>query len=415
MKCPWVAWTAIVLGIALRLLFAVAPGKAVAAPWSGISDAPAYVLLAHNVANGMGLSYCGMPDAIRPPVYPILLAGLIRGFGDGFVITARLIQLLAGILTAYLCYATAKRFWGDQGALIAGAAALLTPTLLYLTGEIMTESFAALVAASFLCLLLKQMDSPRMLVWVCIGVLVGLGTLLRFNFAVLGIVALCSAWQIQGTWKGLRSAAVITLAASITIAPWVVRNLKEFHGHVLLSSQTGYNMVQGLITPEGRALPGDSGKLIRAEGWVQGQIETNDISRLSYPDEGALNLNTTRIAMGIWRHAGIAAVPVVVKKIGYFWLETDQFASFSGRGALVRSLGVIVWWLMLGCAFMGWLLLRERNAPAASVLLIYAAVVTLFHVPFVMNTRLGAPFMAPLVCVLVPGGPLLRQAVRSKT
>ena len=198
MKFRRMVWVAIVLGIVARLFFAIAPGKAITARWSGVSDAPAYVLLAHNVASGMGLSYCGMPAAIRPPLYPLLLAGLIAGFGNGFVIVVRILQFLGGLLTAYLCYATGKGLWGDRGALLAGAAALLMPTLVYLAGEIMTESFAALVVAAFLFLLLKQLDSPRMWGWVFIGVLVGLGTLIRFNLAVLGIVAVCAAWWTQG-------------------------------------------------------------------------------------------------------------------------------------------------------------------------------------------------------------------------
>lgn len=70
-------WTAIVIGVLARLFFAIVPGKAISAPWSGVSDAPAYALLAHNVAAGRGFTYCGMADAIRPPLYPLLLALLI--------------------------------------------------------------------------------------------------------------------------------------------------------------------------------------------------------------------------------------------------------------------------------------------------------------------------------------------------
>ncbi|MGO8791384.1 MAG: ArnT family glycosyltransferase [Terriglobia bacterium] len=415
MKWRWVAWVAIVLGTVTRLFFAIAPGKAIAARWSGVSDAPAYVLLAHNVARGMGLSYCGMPAAIRPPLYPLFLAALIVAFGNGFIVAARILQFFAGLLTAYLCYATAKRLWGDCGALLAGAAALLMPTLVYLAGEIMTEPFAALVVAGFLFLLLQQLDSPRLSGWVLIGVLVGLGTLIRFNLAVLGIVAVCVAWRTQGTRKGFGAAALTTLAAAVMIAPWVTRNLREFHGKVILGSQTGFNMVQGLITPEGRALPGDSKRLICAEGWKESDIETSDaLRRHLYPDEGTLNSNTTRIALRMWRSAGIKAAPVIFKKFGYFWLETDQLLSFAGRGVLVRRLGVAVWWAVLGCAIGGWLLLKGSNAAAARALLLYAALVTLLHVPFVMNTRLGAPFLAPLACVLFPGGPILRKAIQEE-
>ena len=244
------------LGVLARLFFAFAAGKAITAPWSGVSDAPTYVLLARNIAGGSGFTFCGMADAIRPPLYPLILALLIWCFGPWFTVAVRVLQLLAGLLTAYLGYATARKLWGDGGALMAGTAVLLLPTLVYLTGEIMTESFAALVVAGLLYLLVKQLDSARLAGWVPIGVLIGLGTLVRFNFAVLGIVTVLLAWHWQGTRLGLRAAMITIAAAGITISPWVVRNLREFHGHVLLSSQTGYNMVQGLLTPEGRASSG---------------------------------------------------------------------------------------------------------------------------------------------------------------
>ena len=100
MKLRWTVWSAIVLGVGARLLFALAPGRAITAPWSGGSDGPAYVLLARNVASGRGFSYAGMPDAIRPPIYPLILAGLIVGFGRNFAIAVRILQLLAGLLTS---------------------------------------------------------------------------------------------------------------------------------------------------------------------------------------------------------------------------------------------------------------------------------------------------------------------------
>lgn len=394
----------IVLGVLARLFFALAPGNSIAAPWSGVSDAPAYVLLAHNVASGKGLTYCGMADAIRPPLYPLILSLLITVFRSSFAIAARVLQLAAGFLTAFLCYVIARRIWREELAVLAGVAALFVPTLVYLTGELMTETSATLVVAGFLYVLLAQSDKYRLRGWVAIGMLVGVATLIRFNLAVLGIVAVCVVWKIYSPGLALRAALVTTLAAGLTIAPWVVRNALQFHGQVLLSSQTGYNMVQGLLAPQGRALPGDRERLIRAEGWEQAQIETNNPTRLAYPDEGDLNANTTKVAARIWRTAGISALTVVLRKLSYFWLETDQLTWYPGRGHWVRMAGVFVWWLMLGCAVAGWFLVRKENNPLAPFVLFYASIVTIFHVPFVMNTRLGTPLLAPLACILLPGG-----------
>jgi hypothetical protein len=48
----------------------------------------------------------------------------------------------------------------------------------------------------------------------------------------------------------------------------------------------------------------------------------------------------------------------------------------------------------------GWLKLRLRNADAARLFLSYAVVVTLIHLPFVMNTRIRAPLIEPALAIL---------------
>src|ERR1700691_3359311 len=68
----------IVTAIFLRLLVVVLAGNRINAPWGGIGDAPAYVLLAHNIADGRGYGYAGHPTAYRAPGYVLMLTGLIK-------------------------------------------------------------------------------------------------------------------------------------------------------------------------------------------------------------------------------------------------------------------------------------------------------------------------------------------------
>jgi hypothetical protein len=74
--------------------------------------------------------------------------------------------------------------------------------------------------------------------------------------------------------------------------------------------------------------------------------------------------------------------------------------SFSARTRIERLAGVILYWITLALALTGWFQLRSRNMQLARIFAFYAALVTVAHLPFVMNTRLRMPFIDPLLAVL---------------
>jgi hypothetical protein len=76
-----------------------------------------------------------------------------------------------------------------------------------------------------------------------------------------------------------------SLVLLLAIAPCLIRNQIAFQGQVLYSTLGGHDAVEGVLTPQGRALPGDNEKIKGAEGWILSDIETNDPSRLHFPPE----------------------------------------------------------------------------------------------------------------------------------
>src|SRR5262249_23270192 len=90
------------------------------------------------------------------------------------------------------------------------------------------------------------------------------------------------------------------------------------------------------------------------------------------------------------------------RKVGYFWLSTDQLMSvrgFSRTGRLLRLAGVILYWLSLAAAAGGLWKLQRVDAPLARTLVLYAIVATGLHLLFSMHTRLRVPLIDPLICV----------------
>ena len=402
----------IVMGVLLRLLIVVFAGNRINAPWGGTGDAPAYFLLAQNVASGKGYAYAGHPTAYRPPAYVLLLAGLIKFFPDHSLAAMRGLQFLMGLSVAVLCARVAGRFWGGSGERTTLLIALFFPTLVIMTGEILTEATATLMSAAFLYLLVRFWEEPRWFHLVAVAIVIGMAALVRFNMALFGFVALAAIFLRKGGLPKWSAAIVTTALSLLVVSPWMIRNLVVFHGSssALLTTQSGNDVVTGLLAPQGRALPGDAERIRAAVGWVIPQeLETNDPSRNLMPEEPALNRQAWTAGLRLWRAAGWRLIPITAGKVSYFWLSTDQLfwtATFRPWVRAARAAGVVVYWMLLILAMAGWYRLRIRDPKMATLLLFYAVLVTILHMPFNMNTRYRMPFMDPLIAVLAGGAAL---------
>ncbi|MGH9685950.1 MAG: ArnT family glycosyltransferase [Candidatus Acidiferrales bacterium] len=394
-------------GILTRLLVVLLADNRLNPPWGGLGDAPAYFLLAHNIATGKGYAYAGFATAYRPPIYPLLLAGGIKVFDSHAFEAVRLVQFLMGLAVVYLCASVAGNLFGKDEKRAALVLALFFPTLVIMTGDILTEATATLISALFLYLFVRFFQRPSWAILAGLSVCVGVATLIRFNMALLGIVVLAVVLLQQKTLPKWRAAALMICLSGLVVSPWLVRNYRAFHGRLLLSTESGPAAVMGVLTPQGRALPGDSARLRRALGWVPpADIETNAPSRAQFGSEAELNRKAWRVAFGLWRHTGWRLVPLTLEKLSYFWLSTDQLLwtrSFRPLVRAARAGGVLVYWVLLAFGIAGWFRLRSRSSGLARVFLFYVILATVLHVPFNMNTRLRMPFIDPLLAILAAG------------
>jgi len=392
----------------VRLLLVVIADNRLNAPWGGVGDAPAYVLLAQNLATGKGYAYAGHPTAYRAPVYPFVLAASMKLFGRHAFEAIRLGQFLIGLLIAYLCASVSGIVFGEKVKKATLIIALFFPTLIVMTGEILTETSATLMSAIFLYLLVRFLEKPNWIVLTGLSAIVGFATLVRFNMALFGFVVLGMVlFQHKGLpkWRG---AALTIFLPALIVSPWLIRNFVVFHGSLLLSTESGPAAAMGVLAPQGRALPGDSERLYSALGWLPPrELETNNPSRNRLGEESDLNREAWKVTFGLWREAGWGLVPLTLEKLSYFWLSTDQLfwtGSFRPIVRAARSGGVLFYWLLLVLGVTGWFQLRTRKPDLAHVFLFYVVLVTILHVPFNMNTRLRMPFIDPWVAVLAGAG-----------
>jgi 4-amino-4-deoxy-L-arabinose transferase-like glycosyltransferase len=313
----------------------------------------------------------------------------------------RILQLLAGILTAWICGRIAGEIWGRDAARWCFALVLLFPTLIYFTGEILTETFASLMTALFLFFLVRTRNDLTS-EHFRLGVTSGIAALLRFNMVFLPLIA---AWRILTLNKVRKWQKVFAVTAIpfCIVLPWIIRNLVVFHGEVIYSTHTGMDLVEGLLEPEGRADTEQQQQIIREAGWVMQGLERDDYKRLLYPSEPMLNRQATSAALRLWRNAGWRGPRVIAEKLGYFWLSTDQLVSigkFSFRTRLLRISGVIFYWISFVAAVAGTRKLLRMDIRLAWTLILYVIVVTGLHLFFAMNTRLRVSLVDPLICIL---------------
>ena len=305
----------------------------------------------------------------------------------------RLVQFLVGILFAIVCAVISRKLGGS--AAIAFAAALAAPTLVFLSAEILSETLAALIVAVFFYVLITA-SSP---VWA--GVVIGLGMLVRFNLATLSVAYVIYQFATSRPFQAARNVALASVVAAVCVSPWFVRNLIVFQGQVLYSTHTGTNLLQGLITPDGRTQSGDFEKLEAAAGWTIFDIETNSLRRTAFPPEPQLDHMAMNAALDQLGHVNFFAI--IARKLAYFWLSFDQMFRTQDLGRnkrLVRVLGILVYYFLLAIGIAGWRKVGLRNPNAALLFAVYALVVTAMHLPFVMSTRIRAPLIEPALAIL---------------
>jgi 4-amino-4-deoxy-L-arabinose transferase-like glycosyltransferase len=395
------------IALAIRTAVVFIPGNSITTPWSGGGDMYAYVLLARNIASGNGYTYAHFPTAFRTPGYPLFLAGTMKLFGGHFLIWARILQGLAGLAAAYLCMRAARIFFNKQAGKIALLAALFSPTLTYFSGEILTEGLTSFFFALFLWTFAEDSEQANWKTAVAMGSAIGFGAMFRANLAILGVVALTGAWLARPVVRAKRELALIPLFAGLIVVPWIARNWVTF-GRPLLSTESGAAVLVSLVNPEARLKPGWNQEVRAKIGYVvPNDLETNGPERLAIGSELEMNQVCWQASQKLWHQMNLTAkVHWIFGKWIAFWLSTDQLlypGAVSPMNRLLHVGAVLFFWGMFVMAGAGWWVLRKTRPNTAMILLSYAVLITILHTPFVMNSRIRAPLVDPLVAILAGG------------
>ncbi|HVG93857.1 MAG TPA: glycosyltransferase family 39 protein, partial [Planctomycetota bacterium] len=176
------------------------------------------------------------------PLYPLLLAGTLSLGHDTGILVAKLLNVAAGVLAAFLACRIAGRFASARVATFAGWAVALHPALVHYAGALSTDSIFVPLLLGVLLGAARLLERPTAGRGAALGVLMALAALQRPSSAAASaviavVVAVALLVRAFSNWRALLAA---TAAAVLVLAPWGTYLTVRFGEPILLSDAWGY-------------------------------------------------------------------------------------------------------------------------------------------------------------------------------
>jgi 4-amino-4-deoxy-L-arabinose transferase-like glycosyltransferase len=233
-------WLLIALGVLLRVAWI---GVVDANP---VSDSLVYLERASSIADGFGYATPDhLPTAYWPVGYPAFL-GLMLAIGGRDLIVAKLANILIYAATAGLLHATGKQLRADGTGFLAVAYVSLSPNHVSYANLLASEPLALLTVAGTFHAFVRLGGARRPLPWLAAGCAsFVLGVYVKPQILWLPLVLAIATCALQRNCAVLRRTAVFYVALVIAASPWVYRNHNVFGGWMLISTNSGVNLLIG--------------------------------------------------------------------------------------------------------------------------------------------------------------------------
>lgn len=213
-----------------------------------IADAVDYDRLARRMlAEGDFAAESGRPISLRPPLYPLAVAGVYALCGEGDVTAVAVYQIVLSLMTIPLVYVCGREAYSASAGVAAAAIYGCYPTLIAFDHLVLSEVqfvflFAAGVAASTLML---RRATPATA--VALGLALGLGALTRSILWLFG-PPLCVYLALAlrgGLARRVGPPAIALAVTAAVIAPWAIRNSRLHETFVAVDVMGGRNVMMG--------------------------------------------------------------------------------------------------------------------------------------------------------------------------
>jgi 4-amino-4-deoxy-L-arabinose transferase-like glycosyltransferase len=337
------------------------------------------------------------PDLYRPPLLPLLGAGLCRLPGDWFV-WARLVAVLTGCALVLALYALAKSLFGRAIALTVALALALYPYAIYYSARWITESLFGLCVATALALLAAAAPAWRPRTLLLAGIALGLASLARPTglLFIAGLVPLGVARAPRAA--RLRTLALLLAGSVIVLTPWTLRN-HAVTGRANPGTFFGaYNAWLGM-NPRMYEMyrAGDSPRfahLMDELYRVDLSDRVHELERRGIYEIGAIEDYWRRQTLDFVRREPAEALYILGQRALHFWRPWPNRATVSASRFWVSTLVLVP--VMVTAAFAAVRCRRARSPWLLAPLLITFAA----SLPFVFHLRFRFPTGDPYLIVI---------------
>ena len=172
-----------------------------------------------------------VPETIRTPGYPILVAGVYLVAGEHHASVA-VVQALIFALLTLVVFALGSRLASQRVALAGAFFTALFPAIPYYGALVLTEVWCTFLVTLGMWTAVCAVQDRRTSQYVLTGILFGLATLTRptfalFPVALVGCIAVAALWQ--GEWRRVWPWAWTLAAFAVALSPWLAYNVRHVH------------------------------------------------------------------------------------------------------------------------------------------------------------------------------------------
>jgi hypothetical protein len=160
----------------------------------------------------------------QDPLHAYLMGGTyaLLGADPRFVIVW---QLALGAVSVVLVYRITSRCFGQLAGAVAGVMALLCGPLMYYEGLLLRDSTIACATLAVVWLAQRAIDTRATIWFALLGLLLGLGVMLKSTFALLAVlVSVGVALTVRGRTGLLRPMSALIAGIVVALAPFAIRN-----------------------------------------------------------------------------------------------------------------------------------------------------------------------------------------------
>jgi len=209
------------------ILFLIAFIPRAALPFTGVvngitADSTTFLPVAESLVQGQGFAdEDGAPTAVRPPTYPLFLAGMMA-LGGGSIKVIQVIQALLAALIAPVLFELCLPLTGRARAAIAGFLFAIDAVSLPASTYILTEALGAVLLILWFSAWIRILNTERASAFAWSGLLAGVLAYQTMISILLHPLA-CSLRFITkpGVWKKVVLAGLIFI---LPLAAWSIRN-----------------------------------------------------------------------------------------------------------------------------------------------------------------------------------------------